>query len=239
MSDERFNLGQVFETVAATIPEREAIVWGDRRLSFADLRDRSRRLATYLHEHGLGAHGPARESLAGHESGQDHLGLYLHNCNEYIEGMIGSYMARVAPFNVNYRYVEEELRYLLTDSGRPGPRVPRHLRPDPRQGAALAPPPRAPPAGGRRVGQRPSPRGRRLRGRPGLGRARAAARGAHARRPLHPLHRGHHRHAQGRAVAPARHLPGRHGRPHLRDLGTGGELRPPARRACCPPATSA
>ncbi len=117
MSDERFNLGQVFETVAATIPEREAIVWGDRRLSYADLRDRSRRLATFLHEHGLGAHGPARQSLAGHESGQDHLGLYLHNCNEFIEGMIGSYLARVAPFNVNYRYVEEELRYLLTDSG--------------------------------------------------------------------------------------------------------------------------
>ena len=56
MGDEEFNLGQVFETVAATIPEREAIVWGDRRLTYADLRDRSRRLATFLHRHGLGAH---------------------------------------------------------------------------------------------------------------------------------------------------------------------------------------
>ena len=117
MSDEQFNLAQVFETVAATIPDREALVWGDRRLSYADLRDRSRRLATFLHERELGAHGASRETLAGHESGQDHLGLYLHNGNEYVEGMIGSYMARVAPFNVNYRYVEEELRYLLTDSG--------------------------------------------------------------------------------------------------------------------------
>ncbi len=116
MSDEQFNLGLVFETVAATIPEREAIVWGDRRFSYAELRDRSRRLASFLHHRGLGARR-GREGLAGHESAQDHLGLYLHNSNEYVEGMIGSYLARVAPFNVNYRYVEEELQYLLTDSG--------------------------------------------------------------------------------------------------------------------------
>ncbi|HXQ90590.1 MAG TPA: acyl-CoA synthetase [Acidimicrobiales bacterium] len=116
MSDEQFNLGQVFETVAATVPGREAIVWGQRRLSYGELRDRSRRLAGFLHARGLGAHGE-RDGLKGHESAQDHLGLYLHNGNEYIEGMIGSYLARVAPFNVNYRYVEEELEYLLTDSG--------------------------------------------------------------------------------------------------------------------------
>jgi fatty-acyl-CoA synthase len=115
VSDEQFNLGQMFETVAAKVPEREAIIWGDVRLTYAALRDRSRRLAMFLHERGLGAHG-GRESLAGYESNQDHLGLYLFNGNEYIEGMIGSYLARVAPFNVNYRYVEEELRYLLTDS---------------------------------------------------------------------------------------------------------------------------
>jgi 3-oxocholest-4-en-26-oate---CoA ligase len=54
--------------------------------------------------------------LAGHESGQDHLGIYLRNGNEYLEAMIGSYRARVAPFNVSYRYVEEELVYLLADS---------------------------------------------------------------------------------------------------------------------------
>jgi fatty-acyl-CoA synthase len=31
--------------------------------------------------------------------------------------MLGAYKARVAPFNVNYRYVTEELRYLLADAG--------------------------------------------------------------------------------------------------------------------------
>ena len=46
------------------------------------------------------------------------MALALYNGNEYLEGMLGSYAARVAPFNVNYRYVGEELRYLLND-GRP------------------------------------------------------------------------------------------------------------------------
>jgi fatty-acyl-CoA synthase len=111
-----FNLAQVHEAVAAANPDRECIVWGDRRLNYAEVGDRSRRLAAVFASHGLGAH-VERDALAGHESGQDHLGLYLHNGNEYLEGMLGAFMARVAPFNVNYRYVAEELRYLLADSG--------------------------------------------------------------------------------------------------------------------------
>ena len=115
MSGEEFNLGRVHELVAASVPDRECIVWGDRRLTYADVTERSRRLASFLHRHGFGVH-TERAALAGHQSGQDHLGLYLYNGNEYIEGMLGAYKARVAPFNVNYRYVEEELRYLLGDA---------------------------------------------------------------------------------------------------------------------------
>jgi fatty-acyl-CoA synthase len=44
------------------------------------------------------------------------MGLYMRNGNEYIEAMVAGYRARVAPFNVNYRYVEEELLYLLADA---------------------------------------------------------------------------------------------------------------------------
>jgi fatty-acyl-CoA synthase len=115
VSEEQFNLGRVVETVASVVPDRECIVFGDRRLTYADVRGRSRRLASFLHGQGLKVHAE-RAGLAGHESGQDHLGLYLYNGNEFVEGMIGSYLARVAPFNVNYRYVAEELRYLLSDA---------------------------------------------------------------------------------------------------------------------------
>lgn len=115
-AETQFNLALVHETVAAQIPDRSCIVHGDLRLSFADVTERTRRLASFLHGRGLGVHRQ-RDELEPWESGQDHLALYLYNGNEYIEGMLGAYKARVAPFNVNYRYVEEELRYLLADAG--------------------------------------------------------------------------------------------------------------------------
>jgi fatty-acyl-CoA synthase len=77
--------------------------------------ERSRRLANYLLGRGLGVRRE-RAQLSGWESGQDHVALYLYNCPEYIEGMLGAYKSRTAPFNVNYRYVDEELVYLLRDS---------------------------------------------------------------------------------------------------------------------------
>ena len=111
---EQFTLAGVNETVAAAIPEREAIVYGDRRFTFAQLAEQPP-AAPYLHGRGLGCH-TERSDLPPHESGQDHVGLYLYNGNEYIEGMLGAFKSRVAPFNVNYRYVAEELRYLFTNS---------------------------------------------------------------------------------------------------------------------------
>ena len=113
---EQFNIGLTHEAVSEVIPDREVLVWRDRRLTYADLTDRSRRLASYLHSRGMGVRRE-RSGLANHESGQDHLAIYLHNGNEYVEAMLGAFKARVAPFNVNYRYVADELRYLLRDAG--------------------------------------------------------------------------------------------------------------------------
>jgi acyl-CoA synthetase (AMP-forming)/AMP-acid ligase II len=111
----QFNLAKAFDTLVETLADRECIVWRDRRLSYGDLQERSRRLGSYLHSRGLGVHRE-RADLKGWESGQDHVALALYNGNEYLEGMLGSYRARVAPFNVNYRYVGEELQYLLNDA---------------------------------------------------------------------------------------------------------------------------
>jgi len=116
---EQFTLAGVNEVVAGQVPDREAVIFGDRRFTFGQLAERSRRMASYLHGRGLGCH-TERGELEAHESGQDHLGLYMYNGNEYLEGMLGSYKSRVAPFNVNYRYVDEELRYLLTDANAKG-----------------------------------------------------------------------------------------------------------------------
>jgi len=110
-----FSFPQVYEALAAALPEREAIVFRERRLSYPDFVQRSRRLANYLLSRGMRVRRE-RSELQGHESGQDHLALYLYNGNEYLEGMLGAFMARVAPLNVNYRYVEEELLYLFRNS---------------------------------------------------------------------------------------------------------------------------
>jgi len=116
MGTTQFNLSDVFRTVAQAVPDNTFLVWRDRRLSYADVDARVSGFAHYLVSAGLGCH-TERDRLAGHESGQDHLGIYLRNGNEYLEAMIGSYRARVAPFNINYRYVGEELKYLLADAG--------------------------------------------------------------------------------------------------------------------------
>src|SRR3954453_17485944 len=108
----QFNLGEINEAIAQAMPAREAIVWGELRLTYGQLNDRTRRLANHLLGHGLDVQAE-RDRLQGWESGQPHLGLHLQTGNEYLEGMLGAYKARLAPFNVNYRYVEEELRYLL------------------------------------------------------------------------------------------------------------------------------
>jgi acyl-CoA synthetase (AMP-forming)/AMP-acid ligase II len=110
-----FNLSTVFDTVARAVPDQEVLVWRDRRFTYAETNARVDGVAHFLAEQGLGLH-TERQDLAGHESGQDHLGIYLRNGNEYLETMVAGYRARVAPFNVNYRYVEEELLYLLTDA---------------------------------------------------------------------------------------------------------------------------
>jgi len=111
-----FNLAEIHEAIAAAVPDRECVVHEQRRLSWAEVNDRTRRLANLLLARGVGRAVRERSGLAGWESGQDHLALYLYNGCEYLEGMLGAFKSRVAPFNVNYRYVEEELLYLLRDA---------------------------------------------------------------------------------------------------------------------------
>jgi len=110
-----FNVAAINEAVTAAVPEREALVYRDRRFTYAQLADRANRLANVLLAHDVTVQHE-REGLANWESGQDHVALYMYNCNEYLEGMLGGFKARAAPFNVNYRYVAEELVYLLHDA---------------------------------------------------------------------------------------------------------------------------
>ena len=57
-----------------------------------------------------------RADLENWQSGQDHIALYMYNCNEYMEAMLGAFKCRACAVNVNYRYKEDELVYLLNNS---------------------------------------------------------------------------------------------------------------------------
>ncbi len=97
-----FNLADLWERVVDAVPDDEAMVCGDRRLTYAQADGRANRLAHHLEDLGIGA--------------GDHVALYLHNGTEYLEGMLAAFKLRAVPINVNYRYGEEELRYLLADA---------------------------------------------------------------------------------------------------------------------------
>jgi acyl-CoA synthetase (AMP-forming)/AMP-acid ligase II len=96
-----YNLADLWEAVADVVPEREALICGERRLSYADTEARANRLAHYLASQGIGR--------------DDHVALLLYNSTEYLEGMLAALKLRAVPINVNYRYMEEELRYILDD----------------------------------------------------------------------------------------------------------------------------
>jgi acyl-CoA synthetase (AMP-forming)/AMP-acid ligase II len=98
----QFNLADLFESLADALPDRPAVVSGDRRLSFAQLDHRANQLAHAFQERGIGA--------------GDHVGLYLYNGNEFLEAMLAAFKLRAVPVNINYRYVTNELRYLLDNA---------------------------------------------------------------------------------------------------------------------------
>jgi acyl-CoA synthetase (AMP-forming)/AMP-acid ligase II len=97
-----FNLADLFERVADAVPDRDAAVCGPDRRTYAQLDDRSTRLAHVLAARGA---GPGA-----------HVALYLRNSIEHLEAMFACYKLRAVPINVNYRYVDDELAYLLDDA---------------------------------------------------------------------------------------------------------------------------
>ncbi|MCH8815109.1 MAG: acyl-CoA synthetase [Chloroflexi bacterium] len=97
-----FNLADLLECVTDAVPDREALICGERRLTFAQLDERANRLAHYLSARGIGE--------------GDHVGIYMHNGTEYVETSLAAFKIRAIPININYRYVEEELLYLFDNA---------------------------------------------------------------------------------------------------------------------------
>ncbi|MFC5730032.1 MULTISPECIES: AMP-binding protein [Nocardioides] len=98
----KFNLATVFETVADTVPDRIALSYEGRDLTYAALDREATQVAHLFAASGIAA--------------GEHVALYLKNCVEHVTGMVGLLKTRAVPINVNYRYTDAELEYLFTNA---------------------------------------------------------------------------------------------------------------------------
>ncbi len=97
-----YTIADLFEHTVDSVADREVLVVGDQRRTYGELEQRANRLAHHLIAEGI-------------QPG-DHIGVYGFNSIEWIEAALAAYKARAVPVNVNYRYVEEELRYLFDNA---------------------------------------------------------------------------------------------------------------------------
>ncbi|MFC8530025.1 AMP-binding protein [Nocardia sp. NPDC057227] len=106
-----WTIGTVLDAVASAVPERTMTVCGERRSTFAESAERTRRLANFLADRGLGLH-TERAELERWECGQDRVALLMRN-DLYLDAMIGCLKARTVPVNVNPSYTAHEVGELL------------------------------------------------------------------------------------------------------------------------------
>ena len=102
-----WNLADLFESVVDVVGDRPAVVvpnapGGRREFTLAEVEERANRLAHALAERGVGV--------------GDKVAIYGYNGNEWVEAQWAAWKLRAVPVNVNYRYVEGELKYLLDNS---------------------------------------------------------------------------------------------------------------------------
>ncbi|MCX6482659.1 MAG: acyl-CoA synthetase [Mycobacterium sp.] len=96
------NIADLAEHAIDAVPDRVALICGDEQITYAGLEEKANRLAHYLISRGV-------------KKG-DKVGLYCRNRIEIVIAMLGIVKAGAILVNVNYRYVEGELRYLFDNS---------------------------------------------------------------------------------------------------------------------------
>ncbi|WAC53968.1 acyl-CoA synthetase [Gordonia sp. SL306] len=98
----KFNLADVFEAVADSVPERIALSYQGRQISYAELDGLANQVAHLLAGSGIGAH--------------DNVSLFLKNSVEHVTSLLGLLKIRAVPVNINYRYTNPELKYIFDNS---------------------------------------------------------------------------------------------------------------------------
>ncbi|HEY9266242.1 MAG TPA: AMP-binding protein, partial [Mycobacterium sp.] len=96
------NIADLAEHAIDAVPDRTALIGGDQKLTYAELEEKANRLAHYLIDQGV--------------KKDDKVGLYCRNRIEIVIAMLGIVKAGAILVNVNFRYVEGELKYLFDNS---------------------------------------------------------------------------------------------------------------------------
>lgn len=96
------HFASIWEEISDLIPNEPVLICEENIKTWKEFDERSARLANFLESKSLKA--------------DSKVGLYLHNSNEYLEAQFSAFKIEGVPINVNYRYVEEELIYLLDNS---------------------------------------------------------------------------------------------------------------------------
>ena len=97
-----YTIADLFEHAADLCGDRVALACGEPTLTYNELDVRANRLASFFAARGV---GPG-----------DKVAVYCRNSIECVESMIAIYKLRAVVVNINYRYVAEELRYILDNS---------------------------------------------------------------------------------------------------------------------------
>ncbi|MEU4600257.1 acyl-CoA synthetase [Nocardia sp. NPDC023988] len=96
------NVADLLEHAVDAVPDRIAIICGDRQVTYRELDERANRLAHHLASRGVGK--------------GDHVGVYSRNSIEALETMIATYKLRAISVSINYRYTAEEVRYIVDNA---------------------------------------------------------------------------------------------------------------------------
>ena len=96
------NLANVWEAVADRLGDRPALIHAGEPMQWTRFEDSAARVASHFESVGV---GPGSK-----------VALYLYNCTEYPVATFAAFKRRSVPVNVNYRYLAEELEYLLENS---------------------------------------------------------------------------------------------------------------------------
>jgi len=96
------NLADLFELAVDTFPDRDYLVAEGKRRTYSEMDERANRLAHHLRSQGV---RPG-----------DHVGIYAYNSVEWVESLWAIFKLRAVWININYRYVADELRYIVSNA---------------------------------------------------------------------------------------------------------------------------